>query len=89
MRALKPVAAPRFDGHVLSVADAKTYRIATKHWQRRMAARGWAIRVDGYFGAQSAAVAQAFAKDKGLEPAVLGSVDKAVWDAAWTTAVKV
>ena len=87
MRALKTTTPPRFDGHVLSTSDRATYRIAVKHWQRRMAARGWALKVDGHFGPQTAAVAQAFAKDKGLKPAVLGTVDKAVWDAAWTTAV--
>ena len=86
--ALKPTTPPKFDGHVLNVAeDRGTYRIAVKHWQRRMAARGWNITVDGYFGPQSAAVARSFAADKKVTTAVPGTVDQQVWDLAWTTAV--
>ncbi len=81
---LTPVAAPRFDGHVLSTADQQTYRIAVKHWQRRMNARGWRLSVDGHFGPQSARVASSFAAERGLK-APAGSVTKAVWDAAWTS----
>ena len=85
--ALATTAPPTFDGHVLTAADAGTYRIAAKHWQRRMAARGWDIEVDGHFGPQSAAVAKRFAAQKDLTPAVAGTVDKDVWAAAWSVAV--
>jgi hypothetical protein len=85
--ALATTAPPTFDGHVLSADDAGTYRIAAKHWQRRMAARGWDIAVDGHFGPQSAAVAKRFAAQKDLTPAVPGTVDKDVWAAAWSLAV--
>ncbi|MCW2665071.1 MAG: Transglycosylase domain protein [Frankiales bacterium] len=85
--ALATTTPPTFDGHVLSANDAGTYRIAAKHWQRRMAARGWDIQVDGHFGPQSAVVAQRFAAQKQLTPAVPGTVDKDVWAAAWSLAV--
>jgi peptidoglycan hydrolase-like protein with peptidoglycan-binding domain len=84
--ALKPVTPPRFDGHVLTVADRSGYRIAVKHWQRRMAARGWTITVDGYFGPQTARVASAFARDKGVRTPA-GTVDKQLWDLAWSSPV--
>ena len=86
IRALTPTAAPRFDGHVLSVADAGTNRIAVKHWQRRMAARGWSISVDGRFGPQSAAVARSFAVDKKVSTGP-GTVDAQLWSLAWTAPV--
>jgi hypothetical protein len=86
IRALKVTAPPRFDGHVLTVEDRGTYRIAVKHWQRRMAARGWTIVADGYFGPQSARVAAAFARDKDVTTGP-GTVDKQLWDLAWSTPV--
>ena len=58
-----------------------------QRWQARMAARGWAIKADGYFGPRSAAVARAFAYDKRIPIRTPGVVSKAVWDAAWTTRV--
>jgi hypothetical protein len=86
IRALKTTTAPRFDGHVLTVADAGTYRIAVKHWQRRMAARGWSIAVDGHYGRQSAAVAAAFARGKDVTTGT-GTVDQELWALAWTAPV--
>jgi pyruvate/2-oxoglutarate dehydrogenase complex dihydrolipoamide acyltransferase (E2) component len=87
MRSLRPTAAPRFDGRVLTTRDARTFRPAVKQWQTRMAARGWSIRADGLFGPRSAAVAAAFARDKGVRTTAPGTVDRALWDAAWTTPV--
>jgi hypothetical protein len=85
--ALQPTAPPGFDGHVLSVEDRSTYRIAVKSWQRRMAARGWDIDVDGHFGPQSARIAAAFAREKGVTTERAGTVDRQVWDLAWTAPV--
>jgi hypothetical protein len=76
--------APRFDGHVMTVADRSTYRGLTRAWQAQMRARGWRISVDGYFGPQSSAVAQRFAAEKGLRTARPGTVDARVFTAAWT-----
>ena len=85
-RALRPVPAPAFPGE-LSTRLVRTYRPAVKQWQARMAARGWTITADGYFGPRSAAVATSFARGKGLSTRTTGVVNKAVWDAAWTTPV--
>jgi len=86
-RTLRPVAAPAFDGRELTTRDVRTFRPAVKLWQARMAARGWAIRADGYFGPRSAGVAAAFAREKRLPTRAPGVVSKAVWDAAWTSPV--
>jgi hypothetical protein len=87
--AVAPTTPPVFAHKALSVADADTFRIGVHMWQGRMAARGWKITVDGYFGPQSAAVAKKFAAEKNLHlsSALPGEVDKAVWDAAWTLPV--
>jgi hypothetical protein len=79
-----PEVPPPFVGKQLSVADQDTFRIGVHDWQARMAARGWPITVDGYFGPQSAAIAKRFAVEKKLQHKGLpGEVDRAVWDAAW------
>ncbi|HVE74726.1 MAG TPA: transglycosylase family protein [Mycobacteriales bacterium] len=82
-----PTAAPAFDGHVMTTADRKVFRSATKAWQQRMKARGWEIKADGYFGPKSARVAARFAAEKKLPVALPGEVDRTVWQAAWTLAV--
>jgi len=76
-------AAPSFDGRVMTAADVRTYRPSVATWQRRMAARGWRISVDGHFGPQSAGVARRFAAEKGVR-ATPGTVNAGVWRAAWT-----
>ena len=79
-----PTTPPAFVGRPLTVADAGTYRADVAAWQHRMAARGWHLSVDGYFGPQSSAIAKRFAAEKRLHLTVLpGEVDKGVWDAAW------
>ena len=85
--AVRRVGRPAFSGHVLTVADVQTARGDVAQWQARMAERGWTIDVDGHFGPQSAGVATRFAALKQLTPAVAGTVDQQVWDAAWTSPV--
>ena len=75
--------APPFSGKVLSVADHGTYRSDVRLWQERMAARGWSITPDGYFGARTQAVARAFANEKHLSDGLPGEVGATVWAAAW------
>jgi hypothetical protein len=83
-----PEVPPPFVGKPLTVADSDTFRIGVHDWQARMAARGWRIDVDGFFGPQSAAVARRFAVEKSIRHTGLpGEVDQAVWDAAWRTPV--
>ena len=92
-RALPPrllastAAAPAFPGHVLSTADVRSARGDVAQWQRRMRQRGWDLSVDGHFGPQSAGVATRFAAEKHLSPAAKGTVDAAVWAAAWALPV--
>ena len=74
---------PPYAGLVLSTAAGGAYSAAVAQWQGRMAARGWRISVDGRFGPQTAGVASRFAAQKGLAPARPGTVDRAVWEAAW------
>ncbi len=80
-------AAPAFTGGVMTTADISTFSATTKAWQQQMRSRGWTIAVDGYFGPQSSSVAKRFAAQKGLRPAVAGTVDAAVFGAAWTAPV--
>ena len=86
VRSAATTAAPAFDGRVLSTADVRTYRATVRTWQARMKARGWRITADGHFGPQSAGVARRFAEQKGLS-ASPGTVNAAVWKAAWTAPV--
>jgi peptidoglycan hydrolase-like protein with peptidoglycan-binding domain len=79
-----PEVPPPFVGKPLTVANQQHFRIGVRMWQARMAARGWDITVDGFYGPQTAAVAKKFAAEKKLQYTVLpGEVDKVVWDAAW------
>ena len=55
-------------------------------WQQKMWERGWTISVDGVFGQQSANVAKAFQRNKGL--ASDGKVGPVTWKASWETPVK-
>jgi len=54
-------------------------------WQRRMAARGWAIAADGLYGPQTESVVRAFQAEKGL--VVDGKIGPATWAAAWAAKV--
>ena len=76
-------AAPAFDGHVMTVADVRTRRAATRLWQQQMTRRGYPLVADGLFGRRSSAAAAAFARAKGL-PTRRGTVDAALWNATWT-----
>ena len=79
-------AAPAFDGRTMTVADVRTYRPAVLQWQSQMKARGWKLTADGFFGPQSASVAQRFVAEKGLSTRP-GTVDATAWNAAWAEAV--
>lgn len=86
--ALDYLGTARADRHchsgVLGGADAK----AVMTWQRRMAARGWRITVDGKFESQSAAVAQQFRSEQGFKNADAHTVTPAVWHASWSAPIK-
>ena len=52
-----------------------------------MVARGWDLAVDGRYGPRTAKVAARFAAEKHLK-ADAGTVNKAVWAAAWQLPVR-
>jgi hypothetical protein len=54
-------------------------------WQGQMAARGWAITVDGAYGPASARVCRQFQTEKGLD--VDGVVGPDTWAATWSAPV--
>jgi hypothetical protein len=79
--AVTPTTPPAFHGD-LTTALVKTPRADVRAWQARMVARGWDLAVDGRYGPKSAAVAARFAAEKHIKTAP-GTVNKAVWAAAW------
>jgi hypothetical protein len=74
---------PGFRGTVLTTRLVHARRADVMLWQARMAARGWPISVDGFFGRQSASIAAQFTAEFHIKTAFPGQVDKAVWRAAW------
>ena len=83
---VRPTTAPVFEGVVLTADLLDQNRADVRRWQHRMAGRGWDIAVDGRFGPNSAHVAARFAAEKGMT-VTPGSVDQAVWAAAWEAPV--
>lgn len=92
--AAKPATAPRrtaphpvYPGHALVVLS-KGHPQGV--WQAQMRKRGWKIAVDRAYGPASAAVAEAFAREKGI-PVTRREyrgrsyvvVNRALWNAAW------
>jgi hypothetical protein len=80
--AVTTLAAPAWDGHVLSTRDVKVARPDVRAWQQRMSDRGWDLTVDGRYGPKTAHVAARFAAEKNLGTAP-GTVDRALWASAW------
>jgi hypothetical protein len=76
---------PAYQGQVLTAALGSHKRSDVLVWQSRMARRGWHISVDGYFGPQSASIAQQFAAEKNLRSG--SAVDAVAWNAAWTAKI--
>jgi peptidoglycan hydrolase-like protein with peptidoglycan-binding domain len=54
-------------------------------WQRKMAVRGWLLKVDGMYGPQSATACRAFQAEKHLT--VDGVVGPVTWHATWVSPV--
>jgi hypothetical protein len=87
VRASRSRTAPAFVGGIMTTADVSTFSATTRAWQQQMRSRGWTIAVDGYFGPQSSSVATRFAAEKDLHHTAAGTVDAAVFKAAWTAAI--
>ncbi|GAA2084143.1 hypothetical protein GCM10009759_02950 [Kitasatospora saccharophila] len=73
---------PRWPGRYLRVQTPLLHGDDVLMWQRRLAARGWSIGADGWYGPDSARVCRAFQQRHGL--AVDGVVGPATWNAAWS-----
>jgi hypothetical protein len=84
--AVTPTTAPAFHAD-LTTALIKTPRSDVRAWQARMVARGWDLAVDGRYGPKTARVAARFAAEKQIKAAP-GTVNKAVWAAAWQLPVR-
>lgn len=75
------------------ISGYHSYNAELKQWQQRMKDRGWPITVDGLYGPKGATtpqgntaeVAVAFQKEKGLNPD--GLIGPDTWKAAWETPV--
>lgn len=77
--------APQFSGRLLRVQQPMLHGDDIAKWQRQMAARGWSIAVDGWYGPASADVARRFQQEKHLT--VDGIVGPNTWAAAWTAPI--
>ncbi|GAA3172384.1 hypothetical protein GCM10010486_44730 [Nonomuraea roseoviolacea subsp. carminata] len=73
---------PQWPGRTLKVSEPMQRGDDVKTWQAKMAARGWGIDVDGWYGAQSRTVCRGFQKATGL-PAT-GEVDRDTWAMTWS-----
>ena len=61
---------------------SETDRQVVRQWQGQMAARGWALSADGYYGPSTESICRQFQAEKGLD--VDGLTGPATWGAAWT-----
>jgi cell wall-associated NlpC family hydrolase len=71
----------RFVAPRLSIADENSYRGEVKTWQTRLAALGYPIVADGYYGPRSRKVDKTFQKTDHLP--VTGVVTAKVWNASF------
>lgn len=79
------VQVPRWPGRYMRNVSPMMHGDDIRDWQRQMAARGWRIAVDGWYGPGSAGVCRAFQQEKGLSAD--GVVGPVTWAAAWTAPV--
>lgn len=83
-RPWRPPAPVPWPGRVLEYPPLMTGEdVAT--WQAQMRRRGWAITVDGAYGAQSREVCKAFQREKGQKGT--GRVDRRTWELSYTAAI--
>jgi hypothetical protein len=76
---------PRNDPKCHSGYYSSADRVHIGRWQTQMAARGWTIGKDGFYGPQSESVCRSFQQEKGL--AVDGLVGPQTWAMSWTAPV--
>jgi hypothetical protein len=72
--------APPFPGRILINTTPMMSGPDVKRWQAHMASKGWALKVDGFYGPISKAVCAAFQQENGL--GVDGRVGPETWPAS-------
>jgi hypothetical protein len=80
-----PGPSPAWPGRYLVLTDPMTSGDDVRQWQGQMAARGWRIDVDGWYGLASFGACKTFQAEKSLS--VDGVVGPQTWMAAWTAPV--
>lgn len=76
---------PAWPGRYFVVTDPMMQGGDIVTWQTQMAARGWRLAPDGWYGLESFSICKTFQHEKGLT--VDGVVGPQTWSAAWTTPV--
>lgn len=76
---------PPWPGRVLVNETPLMHGSDVKQWQSKMAARGWTIAADGFYGNQSEQVCRQFQTEKHL--VVDGKVGEVTWTATWTSPI--
>jgi peptidoglycan hydrolase-like protein with peptidoglycan-binding domain len=80
-----PGPAPPWPGRYLLLTDPMVQGADVHQWQAQMAARGWRLGVDGWYGLESLSVCKSFQADKGLT--IDGAVGPQTWNATWAAPV--
>jgi peptidoglycan hydrolase-like protein with peptidoglycan-binding domain len=80
-----PGPAPAWPGRYLVLTDPMLSGDDVRQWQAQMAARGWRLDADGWYGLASFGVAKTFQAEKSM--AVDGVVGPATWNAAWAAPI--
>lgn len=73
---------PQWPGRTLKVGEPMQRGDDVKTWQAKLAARGWDITVDGWYGPDSRTVCRSYQRATGLPDT--GEVDKATWQMTWS-----
>lgn len=73
---------PQWPGRTLKVGEPMQRGDDVKTWQAKLAARGWDITVDGWYGPDSRTVCRGYQRATGLPDT--GDVDRATWQMTWS-----
>lgn len=76
---------PAWPGRMFVLTNPMMSGEDIRTWQNQMAARGWRLSTDSWFGIESFGIAKTFQAEKGLT--VDGIVGRQTWNAAWTAVV--
>lgn len=80
-----PATVPPWPRRVLIERDPEMHGDDVLAWQRQMSKRGWEITVDGFYGEDTADVAEKFQREKNLT--VDRKVGSQTWAAAWSAPI--